>query len=136
MKRKHIYSMLIITAILIFAGAGIGLTHDGWGGRGGMMGYGGHMMGNGGHMMDYGDHMRGYGGHMMGPGYGPGYGDMSKEDYNKLEKYTYDLFELGSYMAAQQGLILVDTKYEFGIRDGKIMLIDEIHTPDSSRTKT
>jgi Spy/CpxP family protein refolding chaperone len=58
-----------------------------------MMGYGGHMMGNGGHMMDYGDHMRGYGGHMMGPGYGPGYGDMSKEDYNKLEAAREKFFD-------------------------------------------
>ena len=57
----------------------------------------------------------------------------SKEDYEQLEKYTYALFERGSRMAAEKGLILVDTKYEFGKRDGKIYLIDEIHTPDSSR---
>ena len=44
MKRKHINSMIIVTAILIFTGAGIGLAHDGWGGRGSMMGYGGHML--------------------------------------------------------------------------------------------
>jgi phosphoribosylaminoimidazole-succinocarboxamide synthase len=50
-----------------------------------------------------------------------------------LEKYTYALFERGTQMAAAQGLILVDTKYEFGKKDGKIYLIDEIHTPDSSR---
>ena len=93
MKRKHIYSMLIITAILIFTGAGIGLAHDGWGGRGSMMGYGGHMMGNGGHMMDYGDHMRGYGGQMMGPGYGSCYGDLSKEDYSKLEAAREEFFD-------------------------------------------
>lgn len=93
MKRKHINSMIIVTAILIFTGAGIGLAHDGWGGRGSMMGYGGHMMGNGGHMMDYGDHMRGYGGQMMGPGYGPGYGDLSKEDYNKLEAAREKFFD-------------------------------------------
>ena len=60
-------------------------------------------------------------------------GIVSKEDYEQLEKYTYALFERGSKMAAEKGLILVDTKYEFGKRDGKIYLIDEIHTPDSSR---
>lgn len=60
-------------------------------------------------------------------------GLVSKEDYEQLEKYTYALFERGSKMAAEKGLILVDTKYEFGKRDGKIYLIDEIHTPDSSR---
>ncbi|WP_018108900.1 phosphoribosylaminoimidazolesuccinocarboxamide synthase [Bacteroides propionicifaciens] len=60
-------------------------------------------------------------------------GLVSKEDYEQLEKYTYALFERGSQMAAEKGLILVDTKYEFGKRDGKIYLIDEIHTPDSSR---
>lgn len=60
-------------------------------------------------------------------------GLVSKEDYELLEKYTYALFERGSEMAASKGLILVDTKYEFGKRDGKIYLIDEIHTPDSSR---
>ena len=60
-------------------------------------------------------------------------GIVSKEDYELMEKYTYALFERGSKMAAEKGLILVDTKYEFGIRDGKIYLIDEIHTPDSSR---
>ena len=58
---------------------------------------------------------------------------VSKEDYEQLEKYTYALFQRGTEMAAKQGLILVDTKYEFGKKDGKIMLIDEIHTPDSSR---
>jgi phosphoribosylaminoimidazole-succinocarboxamide synthase len=58
---------------------------------------------------------------------------VSAEDYEMLEKYTYSLFERGTAMAAEKGLILVDTKYEFGKKDGKIYLIDEIHTPDSSR---
>ena len=56
-----------------------------------------------------------------------------EEEYNQLEKYTLALFAKGTEMAAQQGLILVDTKYEFGKKDGQITLIDEIHTPDSSR---
>lgn len=60
-------------------------------------------------------------------------GLVSKEDYEMLEKYTLALFARGTEMAAAKGLILVDTKYEFGKRDGKIYLIDEIHTPDSSR---
>jgi phosphoribosylaminoimidazole-succinocarboxamide synthase len=60
-------------------------------------------------------------------------GLVSKEDYELLEKYTLALFQRGTEIAAQRGLILVDTKYEFGKRDGKIYLIDEIHTPDSSR---
>lgn len=60
-------------------------------------------------------------------------GLVSKEDYEQLEKYTFALFERGTQMAAKMGLILVDTKYEFGKKDGKIYLIDEIHTPDSSR---
>lgn len=60
-------------------------------------------------------------------------GLVSREDYEQLEKYTLALFERGSRMAAEKGLILVDTKYEFGKKDGKIYLIDEIHTPDSSR---
>ncbi|MFS4455757.1 phosphoribosylaminoimidazolesuccinocarboxamide synthase [Maribacter sp. 2304DJ31-5] len=61
-------------------------------------------------------------------------GIVSKADYEVLEKYTYALFERGSQIAASRGLILVDTKYEFGkTKDGKIVLIDEIHTPDSSR---
>jgi len=60
-------------------------------------------------------------------------GLVSQEDYNKLEEYTYKLFERGTQMAAEKGLILVDTKYEFGKKDGMIYLIDEIHTPDSSR---
>ena len=55
------------------------------------------------------------------------------EDYEVLERYALALFERGSQMAAERGLILVDTKYEFGKRDGEITLIDEIHTPDSSR---
>ena len=58
---------------------------------------------------------------------------MSKEDYELMEKYTYALFARGTEMAAEKGLILVDTKYEFGKKDGKVYLIDEIHTPDSSR---
>lgn len=60
-------------------------------------------------------------------------GIVDKEDYELMEKYTYALFERGSKMAEEKGLILVDTKYEFGKRDGKVYLIDEIHTPDSSR---
>jgi len=58
---------------------------------------------------------------------------VSEEDYAQLEKYTRELFARGTQMAAEKGLILADTKYEFGKRDGKIFLIDEIHTPDSSR---
>ena len=60
-------------------------------------------------------------------------GLVSKEEYEQLEQYTYALFERGTEIAAQKGLILVDTQYEFGKKDGKIYLIDEIHTPDSSR---
>lgn len=60
-------------------------------------------------------------------------GLVSEEEYRKLEDYSMKLFMRGSEIAAKQGLILVDTKYEFGKRDGKIYLIDEIHTPDSSR---
>ena len=60
-------------------------------------------------------------------------GIVSKEDYEQLEAYTRALFQRGTEMAAEKGLILVDTKYEFGKRDGKIILMDEIHTPDSSR---
>ncbi len=60
-------------------------------------------------------------------------GLVSEADYNLLEKYTYALFERGTQMAQQRGLILVDTKYEFGKKNGNIYLIDEIHTPDSSR---
>lgn len=70
--------------------------------------------------------------------------DISREDilangivpediYVQLEKYTRALFQRGTEMAAERGLILVDTKYEFGMKDGKVYLIDEIHTPDSSR---
>ncbi len=55
------------------------------------------------------------------------------EEYALLEKYTLELFQRGTEMAEKRGLILVDTKYEFGKRDGKIYLMDEIHTPDSSR---
>lgn len=61
-------------------------------------------------------------------------GIVSEEDYLKLEQYTRQLFQRGTDIAAERGLILVDTKYEFGkAADGKIYLIDEIHTPDSSR---
>jgi len=70
--------------------------------------------------------------------------DISREDiisqgivpediYLKLEEYTRALFQRGTEIAAEEGLILVDTKYEFGIRNGEVILIDEIHTPDSSR---
>ncbi len=59
---------------------------------------------------------------------------VSKEDYLVLEDYTRKLFQRGTELAAERNLILVDTKYEFGkTSDGKIVLIDEIHTPDSSR---
>jgi phosphoribosylaminoimidazole-succinocarboxamide synthase len=58
---------------------------------------------------------------------------VSEEVYETMEKHTKSLFSLGSKMAAERGLILVDTKYEFGLREGEIMLMDEIHTPDSSR---
>ncbi|MEI6124599.1 MAG: phosphoribosylaminoimidazolesuccinocarboxamide synthase [Bacteroidota bacterium] len=61
------------------------------------------------------------------------HGLVSKDDYEQLEKYTLQLFERGTEIASKMGLILVDTKYEFGKKDGKIYLIDEIHTPDSSR---
>ena len=60
-------------------------------------------------------------------------GIVSREDYEQMEAYTRALFRRGSEIAAQKGLILVDTKYEFGKRDGRVILIDEIHTPDSSR---
>ena len=60
-------------------------------------------------------------------------GLVSAEDYAVMEDYTKKLFRRGQEIAAKQGLILVDTKYEFGKRDGKVYLIDEIHTPDSSR---
>jgi phosphoribosylaminoimidazole-succinocarboxamide synthase len=61
-------------------------------------------------------------------------GLVSKEDYELMEKYTRELFKRGSEIAGEMGLILVDTKYEFGKGpDGRIYLIDEIHTPDSSR---
>lgn len=60
-------------------------------------------------------------------------GLVAKDEYEQLEKYTYALFQRGSEMANEKGLVLVDTKYEFGKKDGKIYLIDEIHTPDSSR---
>lgn len=70
--------------------------------------------------------------------------DISKEEiinnnlvdastYQKMEAYTYQLFERGTQIAAKQGLILVDTKYEFGLYENEVTLIDEIHTPDSSR---
>src|ERR1017187_6198246 len=60
-------------------------------------------------------------------------GIISKQDYEQLEKYTRAIFKRGTELADKMGLILVDTKYEFGKHDGKIYLIDEIHTPDSSR---
>ena len=60
-------------------------------------------------------------------------GLVGREDYEQLEKYTRALFQRGTEIAAKQGLILVDTKYEFGKKYGKIYLMDEIHTPDSSR---
>ncbi|HXS57779.1 MAG TPA: phosphoribosylaminoimidazolesuccinocarboxamide synthase [Hanamia sp.] len=60
-------------------------------------------------------------------------GIVSKEDYRQLEKLTLQLFERGKELAAKRGLIMVDTKYEFGKLNGEIILIDEIHTPDSSR---
>ena len=60
-------------------------------------------------------------------------GIVSEEDYKVMEDYTRKLFKRGQMIAEKQGLILVDTKYEFGKRDGKVYLIDEIHTPDSSR---
>lgn len=60
-------------------------------------------------------------------------GIVSISDYEQLEKYTFDLYQRGTEIAAKSGLILVDTKYEFGKADGVIYLIDEIHTPDSSR---
>lgn len=60
-------------------------------------------------------------------------GLVSESDYKVMEQYTRTLFEIGSRMAREKGLILVDTKYEFGKHDGRVILIDEIHTPDSSR---
>lgn len=60
-------------------------------------------------------------------------GLVSEKDYNLLEKYSLQLFERGTQIASQRGLILVDTKYEFGKKDNQIYLMDEIHTPDSSR---
>ena len=60
-------------------------------------------------------------------------GIVPEAEYVQMEDYTRKLFQRGTEMAAEKGLILVDTKYEFGRRDGKVILIDEIHTPDSSR---
>ncbi|HZL08397.1 MAG TPA: phosphoribosylaminoimidazolesuccinocarboxamide synthase [Prolixibacteraceae bacterium] len=60
-------------------------------------------------------------------------GIVDKDDYELLEKYTREVYRRGTVIAEEKGLILVDTKYEFGKKDGKIYLIDEIHTPDSSR---
>ena len=60
-------------------------------------------------------------------------GIVSESDYKTLEEYTFKLFQKGTELAAERGLILVDTKYEFGKHQGKIYLIDEVHTPDSSR---
>jgi phosphoribosylaminoimidazole-succinocarboxamide synthase len=62
-----------------------------------------------------------------------GQGLVSEAEYGQLEQYSLSLFERGSQMAKERGLLLVDTKYEFGNRDGQVMLIDEVHTPDSSR---
>ena len=61
------------------------------------------------------------------------HGHVSQEVYEKMELYTSELFQRGTEMAFKQGLILVDTKYEFGLLNGEVVLIDEIHTPDSSR---
>ena len=60
-------------------------------------------------------------------------GIVSEDVYIQLEKFTRDLYARGQEMAKERGLILVDTKYEFGLKDGEVMLMDEIHTPDSSR---
>jgi len=60
-------------------------------------------------------------------------GLVSKEDYEKIEEYTRAIFQRGTEIAAKRGLLLVDTKYEFGKKDGQIYLMDEVHTPDSSR---
>ncbi len=60
-------------------------------------------------------------------------GIVTEEQFDTMARYTRALFERGTRMAAEKGLILVDTKYEFGLREGKVILIDEIHTPDSSR---
>jgi phosphoribosylaminoimidazole-succinocarboxamide synthase len=60
-------------------------------------------------------------------------GWVSEEHYALMEKYSYALFKLGREMASKRGLILVDTKYEFGLCNGEVMLMDEVHTPDSSR---
>ena len=60
-------------------------------------------------------------------------GIVSEEDYAQIEKYTRAIYKRGTEIAARMGLILVDTKYEFGKKDGKIYLMDEVHTPDSSR---
>ena len=60
-------------------------------------------------------------------------GIVSEDVYSQVEKYALALFARGQEMASERGLILVDTKYEFGLLDGKVILIDEIHTPDSSR---
>lgn len=60
-------------------------------------------------------------------------GIVPEDVYSQVEKYALALFARGTEIAARQGLILVDTKYEFGLKDGKVILIDEIHTPDSSR---
>ncbi len=61
------------------------------------------------------------------------HGLVPEDDYKKLEQYSLQLFERGTQMAADKGLILVDTKYEFGVYNDRIILLDEIHTPDSSR---
>ena len=61
------------------------------------------------------------------------YGLATEEEYSRLERYTRAIFARGQEIAASRGLILVDTKYEFGKKDGRIILMDEVHTPDSSR---
>ena len=61
------------------------------------------------------------------------HGHVGQEVYEKMELYTRKLFQRGTEMALKQGLLLVDTKYEFGLLNGEVVLIDEIHTPDSSR---
>ena len=92
MKRVNLRNALIISAILLLAGAGTVWAHGGYGPMMGYGGYGGHMMGYGGGydpMMGYG----GYGGHMMGPGYGPAYGNLSQDQYNKLDNARQKFYD-------------------------------------------
>ena len=110
MKRLNVRNALIISAILLLAGAGTVWAHGGYGGYGPMMGYGGYggmMGGYGGHMMGYGGGygpMMGYGGYgghmmgpgygpMMGPGYGPAYGNLSQDQYNKLDNARQKFYD-------------------------------------------